>query len=173
MLVDDGTGIVGFGDWAEQLIAESTGKDGTGILPVVVDRHRAGRTSTTTAPSCASSPPTPTTTPRPGRRPPRHPGVTVAGPLGAQFLLWEAATAVAGRLLGINPFDQPDVESAKTAARELLDAGIGAGADPAFTDGAVEVRALGGDWLGGADHRRRRGRRAARRSSTPSTATSP
>ena len=56
--------------------------------------------------------------------------VTVAGPLGAQFLLWEAATAVAGRLLGINPFDQPDVESAKAAARELLDAGIGAGEDP-------------------------------------------
>ena len=76
--------------------------------------------------------------------------VSVAGPLGAQLLLWEAATAVAGRLLGINPFDQPDVESAKAAARELLDAGIGAGADPAFTDGAVEVRALGGDWLGDA-----------------------
>jgi glucose-6-phosphate isomerase len=74
--------------------------------------------------------------------------VTVAGPLGAQLMLWEAATAVAGRLLGINPFDQPDVESAKAAARQLLDAGIGAGEDPAFTDGAVEVRALGGDWLG-------------------------
>ena len=81
-----------------------------------------------------------------------HPasGVSVAGPLGAQLMLWEAATAVAGRLLGINPFDQPDVESAKAAARELLDAGIGAGDDPAFTDGAVEVRALGGDWLGDA-----------------------
>ena len=45
-LVDDGTGITGLGDWAEQLIAESTGKDGTGILPVVVEtptapgRHR-------------------------------------------------------------------------------------------------------------------------------------
>ncbi len=66
------------------------------------------------------------------------------------MLLWEAATAVAGRLLGINPFDQPDVESAKSAARELLDAGIGAGDAAAFTDGAVEVRALGGDWLGDA-----------------------
>jgi glucose-6-phosphate isomerase len=57
---------------------------------------------------------------------------------------------VAGRLLGISPFDQPDVESAKAAARELLDAGIGAGVEPAFTDGAVEVTALGGDWLGDA-----------------------
>ena len=104
-------------------------------------------------------------TTRPRRRlvrRPRPPLVTVAGPLGAQLLLWEAATAVAGRLLGINPFDQPDVESAKAAARELLDAGIGAGEDPAFTDGAVEVRALGGDWLGDATHRRRRGRRPPR-----------
>src|SRR5690606_20804071 len=49
--------------------------------------------------------------------------VNVAGPLGAQFLLWEVATAVAGRLLGINPFDQPDVESAKKAAREIMEQG--------------------------------------------------
>ena len=50
-----------------------------------------------------------------GRRVPT--AVSVGGSLGAQLLLWEAATAVAGRLLGINPFDQPDVESAKKAAR--------------------------------------------------------
>ena len=64
------------------------------------------------------------------------------------MLLWEVATAAAGRLLGINPFDQPDVESAKKAARGLLDASGGAASEPAFTDGAIEVRALGGDWLG-------------------------
>jgi len=147
VLVDAGTENVGFGAWAEQLIAESTGKDGTGILPVVAigdepaDLYDDGtvvrlvasdgddvvdEVSSATAASL----------------------VTVAGPLGAQLLLWEAATAVAGRLLGINPFDQPDVESAKAAARELLDAGISAGEAPAFTDGAVEVRALGGKWLG-------------------------
>ena len=147
VLVDAGTENVGFGAWAEQLIAESTGKDGTGILPVVAigdepaDLYDDGtvvrlvasdgddaldEVSSGTAASL----------------------VTVAGPLGAQVLLWEAATAVAGRLLGINPFDQPDVESAKAAARDLLDAGIGTGEAPAFTDGAVEVRALGGDWLG-------------------------
>ena len=45
---------------------------------------------------------------------PAH-GVQVSGSLGAQLLLWEVATAVAGRLLGINPFDQPDVEAAKAA----------------------------------------------------------
>ena len=150
VLVDAGTENVGFGAWAEQLIAESTGKDGTGILPVVAignepahlyddatvvrlvasdrDDHAVEDVSSETAASL----------------------VTVAGPLGAQLLLWEVATAVAGRLLGINPFDQPDVESAKAAARGLLEAGISAGEEPAFTDGAVEVRALGGEWLGDA-----------------------
>jgi glucose-6-phosphate isomerase len=63
------------------------------------------------------------------------------------MMAWEFATAVAGRLLGINPFDQPDVEAAKVAARGLLDAQPEA--TPAnFTDGAIEVR--GGDWLGSA-----------------------
>ena len=41
--------------------------------------------------------------------------ISVEGPLGGQFLLWEFATALAGRLLGIDPFDQPDVEAAKKA----------------------------------------------------------
>jgi glucose-6-phosphate isomerase len=67
----------------------------------------------------------------------------VSGPLGAQLLLWETATAVAGRLLGINPFDQPDVESAKAAARGLLDHRPAADA-PVFVDGAVEVRGTDG-----------------------------
>jgi glucose-6-phosphate isomerase len=75
--------------------------------------------------------------------------VVVTGTLGAQMLLWEVATATAGRLLGINPFDQPDVESAKQAARSMLE-GPPQSTDPDFTDGPVEVRALGGDWLGGA-----------------------
>ena len=143
VLVDAGTENVGFGAWAEQLIAESTGKDGTGILPVVAigtapadlyDDGTVVRLVATDGDHAADGTAASL--------------VTVAGPLGAQVLLWETATAVAGRLLGINPFDQPDVESAKAAARELLDAGIGAGVAPAFTDGAVEVPALGGEWLG-------------------------
>ena len=90
------------------------------------------------------------------------------------MLLWEVATAAAGRLLGINPFDQPDVESAKKAARGLLDAaGSAQAAAPAFTDGAIEVRALGGDWLGSAGHRRRRRSTPCSTSSTRTTATSP
>jgi glucose-6-phosphate isomerase len=73
--------------------------------------------------------------------------VAIAGGLASQMLVWEFATAVAGRLLGINPFDQPDVEAAKVAARGLLDAQPEP--TPAnFTDGTIEVR--GGEWLGGA-----------------------
>ncbi len=149
VLVDDGTENVGFGAWAEQLIAESTGKDGTGILPVVaIGDSPAHLYDDGTVVRLVSSDADDDDTAADAGSPAS--GVSVAGPLGAQLLLWEAATAVGGRLLGINPFDQPDVESAKAAARDLLDAGIGEGEDPAFTDGAVEVRSLGGDWLGDA-----------------------
>jgi glucose-6-phosphate isomerase len=145
VLVDDGSGIVGFADWAEQLIAESTGKDGTGVLPVVVGSDadpevRWPADDVLVARLVASDDET------------RANGdvVRVGGALGAQLLLWEAATAVAGRLLGINPFDQPDVESAKRAARGLLDQATAAADPAAYVDGAVGVRALGGDWLGDA-----------------------
>ena len=72
--------------------------------------------------------------------------VLVSGTLGAQLLLWEVATAVAGRILEINPFDQPDVESAKTAARALLESPPDQQA-AGFTDGSVSVTGLGGGWL--------------------------
>lgn len=135
-LVTDGTHIVGLPDWIEQLIAESTGKQGTGILPVVL------------------LPVSPELESRPEdlqivrlvdeagafHLRERHEGeVLVSGSLGAQFMVWEYATAIAGRMLGINPFDQPDVESAKTAARGLLDARPEPSA-PAFTLDGVEVR---------------------------------
>jgi len=152
VLVDDGSGIPGFPDWAEQLIAESTGKDGTGVLPVVVG---------SADPEVALPPPDVTVVRltdgegdgdagvEAGQPQEGGSDVTVSGPLGAQLLLWEAATAVAGRLLGINPFDQPDVESAKKAARSLLE-GTPEQSDPDAVDGAVEIRALGPSWLGGA-----------------------
>jgi glucose-6-phosphate isomerase len=73
-------------------------------------------------------------------------GAAVSGPLGAQLLIWEYATAIAGRIIGINPFDQPNVEEAKKQARALLDAPDQAGRDePALTDGAVEVFGAGFD----------------------------
>lgn len=143
-LVDHGTPISGLGDWAEQLIAESTGKEGKGLLPVVLDRPGAG------------APPADATVVRlvaddgEDEVPVAPSTVDVGGSLGAQFLLWETATAVSGRLLGINPFDQPDVESAKQAARDLMSGDGASASEPDLTDGPVTVSHAGGDWLGGA-----------------------
>ncbi|MBE1496727.1 glucose-6-phosphate isomerase [Amycolatopsis lexingtonensis] len=131
VLADTGSGIKGFPDWAEQLIAESTGKQGTGLLPVAVESPEApgfadaGDDATATAvgaPQGAAK-------------------ISVTGSLGAQFLLWEFATALAGRLLGINPFDQPDVEAAKKAARALLDdpEKLKGGETASNVDGVVEI----------------------------------
>jgi glucose-6-phosphate isomerase len=144
VLANAGAAYAGFGDWAEQLIAESTGKDGKGILPVVV----AGPGSPNFVPS---TPDEVLATFGPDSvfdevRPASGWGVSVDAPLGAQLLLWEYATVVAGRVIGINPFDQPDVESAKAAARTMLDGGS-ATPTPAFVDGAVTVHASEG-WLG-------------------------
>jgi glucose-6-phosphate isomerase len=153
VLLDRGSGMPGFADWAEQLIAESTGKNGTGVLPVVVQDDQDPEVNSraadiTVARLVADIADIADDNAVPGD--PSRSEVQVSGSLGAQLLLWEVATAAAGRILGINPFDQPDVESAKKATRGLLDA-TSAKPDPAaFTDGAIEVRALGGDWLGGA-----------------------
>ncbi|HXH88644.1 MAG TPA: hypothetical protein VNI55_08570 [Gaiellaceae bacterium] len=89
----------GFGLWAEQLIAESTGKQGKGLVPA------------------------------PGESPDgpdRQRGeLELVDPydLGAEFYRWEFATAVAGHVLEINPFDQPDVQAAKDKTNEVLAAG--------------------------------------------------
>ncbi len=143
VLADAGSGYAGFGDWAEQLVAESTGKDGTGILPVVVP----DLASPNVVPSTPDS--TLVTLGPDGTGPHVQPAsgwaVRLDGPLGAQLQLWEHATAIAGAVLGINPFDQPDVESAKAAARHLLDGG-GTSPVPAFVDGPVTVYASPG-WL--------------------------
>ncbi len=147
LVIADRTGH-GMGDWIEQLVAESTGKHGLGILPVVVpgedapnfepstldsvlvvigdldislgDRARklAGDVARATVAAVAGDFPTVDDSALPESA--SGYAVAVAGDLGAQMLAWEIATAIAGRLIGINPFDQPDVESAKQAARDLL-----------------------------------------------------
>jgi glucose-6-phosphate isomerase len=154
VLVDQGSGLVGFADWAEQLIAESTGKQGTGVLPVVVADDSAPEVAlpphdVTVAHLADDTAAEPHVDPDDTASGSAGSDVVVTGSLGAQLLLWEVATATAGRLLGINPFDQPDVESAKKAARSMLE-GTPDTTPPDFTDDAVEVRALGGDWLGDA-----------------------
>lgn len=130
-------GLPGFGDWAEQLVAESTGKNGLGILPVVV----------------SSSAPefdldlTDTIITRFSDREASSEHITFSGDLAELFLLFEHATAVAGYLMGINPFDQPNVESAKLAARELLDSpAMESSVD--FVDRQVSVKAYGFDVIG-------------------------
>ncbi|HEY8719484.1 glucose-6-phosphate isomerase [Pengzhenrongella sp.] len=158
VFVDEGSGSLGLGDWAEQLIAESTGRSGRGLLPIVTN-------SPTGAPPELASPAADVLGVRlvalaneiddaseSAAEADAAGGdeVTVAGALGAQFLLWEYATAAAGRLLGINPFDQPEAATAPSTARDLLtvlearpDAEPGADA-AAFTDAGIEVRATPG-----------------------------
>jgi glucose-6-phosphate isomerase len=127
---DHDSGLVGFADWAEQLIAESTGKDGVGVVPVVAERDAPDAT----APGAID---TRLVSLDFDGEPEGH-AIWVAGTLGGQLLLWEYATSIAGRLLGINPFDQPNVESAKAAARALLDA-LPEPDEPDLIDGGVEV----------------------------------
>jgi len=137
-IVADGTHILGIGDWVEQLIAESTGKLGTGLLPVVLDVHSpeitAGLDDMQIIRLVGS---------REDERDVADGEVEISGTLGGQILVWEYAVAVAGRLIGVNPFDQPDVEAAKTSARRLLDA-TPEPAPAAFVENGVEVRTTGG-----------------------------
>jgi glucose-6-phosphate isomerase len=141
VIADVGSGIVGFGDWAEQLIAESTGKSGRGLLPVVVgdiDSPGFAQRADTHLVTLGGSPP--------------ETGTSVSGPLGAQFLLWEFATAVAGKLIGIDPFNQPNVQESKDNTKSVLDkAGDGPlpEGEPALVDGSIEVHA-DASLLGGA-----------------------
>ncbi len=146
VLTPDGSPVEGLGDWAEQLIAESTGKLGRGLLPVVVEGPDAPELAVPHPDVLAVRLVADDSADSAAADDRDHSDdcaqVTVSGSLGAQLLLWEVATAVAGRLLGINPFDQPDVESAKQAARGLLDAP--ADQEPAFVSDGIQVRATPG-----------------------------
>jgi transaldolase / glucose-6-phosphate isomerase len=89
----------GFGLWAEQLLAESTGKDGKGLIPA------------------PGEPPD-----GPDRQAPEV-RLSARYELGQEFYRWEFATAVAGSILGINPFNQPNVQAAKDKTNEVLASG--------------------------------------------------
>ncbi|UCF99105.1 MAG: hypothetical protein JSV89_06100 [Spirochaetaceae bacterium] len=141
-------GLESFGDWVEQLIAESTGKEGRGIVPVIGeplgnpevygsdrlfvhlrltgDDAKDGRLKALEAMG--------------------HPVVRIdlwdRYDMGVQFFLWEMATAVAGYFLQINPFDQPNVESAKVRAREMMNAYARSGALPDDQAEAAEGKVL-------------------------------
>jgi glucose-6-phosphate isomerase len=136
-------GLAAFGAWVEQLVAESTGKLGRGVLPIVgepigpaseygPDRaFVAMMTETSGAVSHAAR-----DLERAG-----HPVLRLTmspADLGAEFFRWEFATAVAGALLGVNPFDEPNVREAKERTQAQLDARAKTGAfrlDPPFAKG--------------------------------------
>ncbi|HEY1094512.1 MAG TPA: glucose-6-phosphate isomerase [Glycomyces sp.] len=146
-IADDGTGVVGLGDWAEQLIAESLGKDGKGTLPVVLEGPAAAGArgsdrvyatvggSSTGLPSSGSSL--------------AMPDVVVNGPLGAQFLAWELATAYAGYLIGIDPFNQPNVTESKNNTNRILADGL-PDERPHAVDGSVEIYGSHAETVAGA-----------------------
>jgi len=140
--------IASFRDWVEQLIAESTGKQGRGILPVVgeplgppvsyghdrlfiylrLDGDEAHDAAIRALEEAG------------------HPVVRLRlhdrYGLGAQLFLWEMATAVAGHLLGINPFDQPNVEAAKVLARQMVAEYTAKGALPSGESAPLSAGAL-------------------------------
>ncbi|MEV0622202.1 glucose-6-phosphate isomerase [Nonomuraea sp. NPDC050404] len=121
LLEDQLSAITGLPDWIEQLIAESTGKQGRGILPVVsADPNGTGDELVVAIESDDGD-------------------VRVDGPLGAQFLTWEYATAIAATLLEVDPFDQPNVTESKENTAALLDLPDLPTGAPAFVDGPVEV----------------------------------
>ncbi|MEY4417911.1 MAG: hypothetical protein RIQ88_349 [Actinomycetota bacterium] len=141
-IISDSNSLPDFADWAEQLIAESTGKEHKGVLPVVLDEdsfETKNKLDDLLTVSVSSS-----TNYSAGA------DLSVVGELGAQFLLWEYATALASILLEVNPFDQPDVESAKIAARGLL-AQKSDIASPDFIDEGTSINAAGIDISGAKD----------------------
>jgi transaldolase/glucose-6-phosphate isomerase len=113
----------GFGLWVEQLIAESTGKDGKGLVPAPVET-REGRDR-------------------------QREEVRVSDPyeLGQEFYRWEFATAVAGALIGINPFDQPDVQAAKDRTTAILEDGADVGLEPEGSVDDLLAQAGEGDYI--------------------------
>lgn len=116
-----------FGDWVEQLIAESTGKEGKGILPVVGEPIGSPETYLDDRLFIYLRLDGDVTHDRPvenlekSGQPVVHLQVHDLYDLGGQFFIWELAIAIASQRLEINPFDQPNVESAKIIAREKVD----------------------------------------------------
>jgi transaldolase/glucose-6-phosphate isomerase len=144
-------GIHDLGAWLEQLIAESTGKIGKGLIPV--DREALG------APEVygndrvfvhlrlADEPDMAQKQKLDALRTAGHPVVEIeladTYDLGQEFFRWEIATAVAGSILKINPFNQPDVEASKIVTRQLTEAYEKSGKlpeeSPIFDDGSIKL----------------------------------
>ena len=140
--------ITSFGEWLEQLIAESTGKSGKGILPVVgepqepvsefgsdrlfvsIQLDQVQTDETLIDNLCEAG----------------HPVIRIKMnelyDLGGQFFLWEFATAVAGYRMGIQPFDQPNVEAAKDLARKIIGEVTEKGLLPEFKPASITLEVM-------------------------------
>lgn len=141
-------GIASLGAWLEQLLAESTGKDGKGLIPV--DAESPGSPDVygddrvfvylrlNTAPDSGQDAVMDTL--EQAGQPVVRIQIADIYNLGQEFFRWEIATAVAGSVLGINPFDQPDVEASKIATRKLTEAYAASGSLP----GEAPLAAAGG-----------------------------
>jgi glucose-6-phosphate isomerase len=145
--------IYDLGAWMEQLIAESTGKQGKGITPV--DREAIGAPAVygndrifayvRLAGTADSSQDAKVAALEAAGHPVVHFEISDLYEIFGQFFTWEIATAVAGSVMGINPFNQPDVESAKIETRTLTSAYEKTGKlperSPVLTDSGVEIYA--------------------------------
>ena len=122
---DAGSRVPGLSDWIEQLIAESTGKDGIGRLPIATEdttRARVGGAFTVAYAGSGAD-------------------LVVEGPLGAHFIFWEWVTALIGAALKIDPFNQPNVTEAKEQTAAALSEwnNVVPTLTPACTDKSVEI----------------------------------
>jgi transaldolase/glucose-6-phosphate isomerase len=138
--------IASFGSWVEQLIAESTGKEGVGIVPIVgeplVGPEVYGQDRVFVAIGEHDG--------VDGLENAGHPVARLAlegrEQIGGEFFRWELATAIAGSVLGINPFDQPNVQEAKDATKQIL--ASGSVEDPGFDDLGALLKEVGeGDYV--------------------------
>ena len=135
VLAETTPALSGMSKWVEQLVAESLGKDGQGILPVVVDGAAdvGFFDARADAMLCTLGPATEVEAPSGFNS-------ELEGDLGELFVFWEFATAIAGYSIGVDPFDQPDVEAAKEHARQALSHGSSAAPpQPSFREEQVEV----------------------------------
>lgn len=153
-------GLESFGDWAEQLVAESTGKEGKGVIPVVGETlalpsfYGPDRFFVTL--ESKSKPAASFQKKLNALETKKHPALRLRlnalTDLGAEFFRWEMATAVACALLKINAFDQPDVQAAKDSTKAILKE-LNSGTEPIFRKSEGPISTLlssikEGDYVG-------------------------
>jgi len=122
---DSGCDMPGLSDWAEQLVAESTGKNQVGRLPIVIEEKVDSEIFSIAFSGTAD--------------------LVLETDLASQFIIWEWVTALVGAALGIDPFNQPNVTEAKEATAALLNEwnGVLPNFSPDAVDGAVEIFGVG------------------------------